>query len=225
GPWAACLTKQYYFSSIGERVLRTWNGTHNFYFARRFTVNGEMNGCQSSTSVNIHFWEQPGIPNAGEDQQLAVTNSLLNGEFDGIGEIHWESSSDAVFIGEPSNLSTEVSNLSIGWNELILFQSNGTCPVNSDTLRINVLQLEIPTGFSPNGDNVNDVFYVTGLEQYAEAQIVVFNRWGNEVYKNTDFKNDWGGLNNNGNQLEEDTYYIVLTLDNDEYKGYVVIKK
>ena len=68
-------------------------------------------------------------------------------------------------------------------------------------------------------------FYVTGLEQYAEVQIVVFNRWGNEVYKNSDYKNDWAGLNNNGNQLEEDTYYLVLTLDNDEYKGYVVIKK
>ena len=81
-----------------------------------FTVNGELNGCLTSASVNVHFWEQPGIPNAGEDQQLAVTNSVLNGEFDGVGEIHWESSSDAVFIGEPSNLSTE-NFQSLSWME------------------------------------------------------------------------------------------------------------
>jgi len=40
-PWEAYLTEQYYLSPISERALYIWDGAHNFYFAKHFTVNGE----------------------------------------------------------------------------------------------------------------------------------------------------------------------------------------
>jgi gliding motility-associated-like protein len=67
----------------------------------------------------------------------------------------------------------------------------------SDTLVIAVgnpggLDVYIPEGFSPNGDGVNDAF-VIGYNGSESIQLEVYNRWGNLVYKNHNYQNDWRG--------------------------------
>jgi gliding motility-associated-like protein len=65
--------------------------------------------------------------------------------------------------------------------------------------------------FSPNGDGENDTLYFEGLEIYFIAnrpvKLEVFNRWGNLVYEDTDYKNDW-----TGDDVSDGTYYYILTL-------------
>jgi large repetitive protein len=57
------------------------------------------------------------------------------------------------------------------------------------TIRIKVLDPEcgapyvyVPNAFSPNGDNTNEIFYVRG-EYLTEVDLIVYNRWGEEVYR------------------------------------------
>lgn len=50
----------------------------------------------------------------------------------------------------------------------------------------------IPTAFTPNGDGHNDVFYVRG-HYIDELEILVFDRWGNEVFKSNDINIGWDG--------------------------------
>ena len=53
----------------------------------------------------------------------------------------------------------------------------------SDTIGITVISpLYIPDVFTPNGDGQNDQWELRGLENYPEAQVLVFNRWGNLVF-------------------------------------------
>jgi len=57
--------------------------------------------------------------------------------------------------------------------------------------------LYFPTAFTPNGDNVNDVFKpFTGapLQQY---HLVIYNRWGQKIFENSDAFNGWDGRQNN----------------------------
>ncbi|MBB5441002.1 gliding motility-associated-like protein, partial [Pedobacter sp. AK017] len=84
--------------------------------------------------------------------------------------------------------------------------------------------LNIPTLFTPNGDGRNDRFEIRGLDQYLQNNLIIVNRWGNEVYKQTDYKNDWLGEG-----LNEGTYYYVLRVKKNTtsnwltYKGYITL--
>ena len=80
-------------------------------------------------------------------------------------------------------------------------------------------ELELPTGFTPNGDGYNDGYEIKGIEGYPLNVFHVYNRWGNEVYTKENYKNtDWIGNNNSGSQLPESTYFVVLEIKNTEIK-------
>jgi len=100
---------------------------------------------------------------------------------------------------------------------------NGAC-IDRDTVVLtyttggDCFELELPTAYSPNGDNHNDAYVIHGIESYPENKFVVFNRWGNEVYSIDNYKNygaydaDWKGQNNSGDELPDGTYFVVLTI-------------
>jgi gliding motility-associated-like protein len=92
--------------------------------------------------------------------------------------------------------------------------------------------LEIPEGFSPNGDGANDTWVIPGIENYPNNSIVVFNRWGNQVYSAEPYDNSWNGECNEsgtigGNTVPEGTYFFIFKSDrNAEVKqGFIYIKR
>ncbi|MES2457962.1 MAG: gliding motility-associated C-terminal domain-containing protein [Bacteroidota bacterium] len=83
----------------------------------------------------------------------------------------------------------------------------------------------VPNVFTPNNDGKNDLFHVTGLEQFPGSKLNVFNRWGNAVYQSENYLNDW-----NGNNLAEGTYFYILSKREHGglrtvTKGWVYIKR
>ena len=80
-------------------------------------------------------------------------------------------------------------------------------------------ELSVPNLFSPNGDGVNDTFEIRGLELYAENEITIVNRLGNEVYKAVNYKNNW-----TGEGLNEGTYFYVLRTKDITGAGWQVAK-
>lgn len=50
----------------------------------------------------------------------------------------------------------------------------------------------IPTGFSPNGDGLNDVFSIEG-EDLNDVRLWIFDRWGNELYYGENANAQWDG--------------------------------
>lgn len=85
------------------------------------------------------------------------------------------------------------------------------------TVFASVCDTWVPNIFTPNGDGENDYFEVYGLEAFPNSTITVFNRWGNMVYENTNYKNTW-----QGDDLPDGTYYWLLhRVDGLEEAGYV----
>ncbi len=107
-------------------------------------------------------------------------------------------------------------------------------PTNNDTATVidfTPIDLFIPDAFSPNGDGINDVFFVKGMNGKS-VKLTVFNRWGNKVYEKSEYDNSWDAYPNvtgtfGSNKLPPATYYYVIEfLDGDKQTitGFVVVQ-
>jgi gliding motility-associated-like protein len=96
------------------------------------------------------------------------------------------------------------------------------CSSTLVTLNIQYDQEEciIPNVITPNGDASNDILIISCLESNNEPdnQIIIFNEWGDEVFKAAPYQNDWDGTYN-GEPLPDGTYYYVFT-KNDNSKTH-----
>ncbi len=89
------------------------------------------------------------------------------------------------------------------------------------------LNLTPPNAFSPNNDGINDYFEIPTLDAEFEAQITIFNRWGQVVFDDNNYNNKWDGVNYDGKVLPDGTYFYLLELPKNKssYSGFVVIQK
>lgn len=86
------------------------------------------------------------------------------------------------------------------------------CPQMCDTALVIVHikpYLEIPDVITPNGDGSNDALVITGLENFPLNELYIYNRWGHEIYRATNYENNWDGTYQNG-PLPEGTYFYVF---------------
>ena len=95
----------------------------------------------------------------------------------------------------------------------------------NDTLRVffseEDITLYIPNSFTPNGDLLNDVFKPHGdLEKIRDFEMLIFDKWGEMIFKTNDIENGWDGLNINYSQNNVFTYKIVMhsSLTNHKFK-------
>ena len=69
----------------------------------------------------------------------------------------------------------------------------------------------IPNVMTPNGDNKNDLFIIENLMDWQYRELIVLNRWGQMVYYDYDYKNDWSGTYQ-GKTLSDGVYFGVLNI-------------
>lgn len=86
---------------------------------------------------------------------------------------------------------------------------------------------------SPNGDGMNDFFFIKGLRNiFTNFKLEIYNRWGKLIWTGDNNKEDWYGQTDNGIGSElapGGTYYYILYLNDPAYpeplNGYVYLKK
>ena len=190
------------------------------------TVSGN---CDQSDTLALETRLPPTVVNAGPDQTLNLpASATLNALPPDVGTGLWSPGTGnfSVNIVTPGSESTLVTNLLNGTNEFVWTVTHAPCAPVSDTMVITVETLVIPDAFSPNGDNVNDRFVVEGIENLSGTTFTVFNRWGNEVFANSNYQNNWAGTNQKGQPLADDTYYFVLEIpEQPPYKGFVILRR
>ncbi len=72
----------------------------------------------------------------------------------------------------------------------------------------------VPNAFSPNGDGLNDIFRpeIIGAREY---EMLIFNRWGEEIFRTTDTETGWDGKAKNGRSTaQQEVYSYIITLTN-----------
>ncbi len=94
----------------------------------------------------------------------------------------------------------------IGWDEY-------GCP-DTGIVRIRVVyhsNTMIPSAFSPNGDGKNDAFRIVNLKYEKVLEFMVFNRYGELVFSETDPKRGWNGWHR-GKPAEPGVYFYRILL-------------
>jgi gliding motility-associated-like protein len=97
----------------------------------------------------------------------------------------------------------------------------------TDALVLSTTNIKVTQIVTPGNDNLNDYLIIDGLEDYEKNQLIIFDRWGNKVLDRTNYQNDWNGTNEVskllpfGDMLENDTYFYMLYLNDEEpLSGY-----
>jgi gliding motility-associated-like protein len=89
-------------------------------------------------------------------------------------------------------------------------------------------EVVIYNGITPNGDGSNDSWIIDGIEEYPDNEVLIFNRWTDQLREFTGYNNSsvvWDGTNQFGKKLPDATYYYIVKLRaiNKIYTGWVVI--
>lgn len=86
--------------------------------------------------------------------------------------------------------------------------------------------LEIHMGFSPNGDGINETWYIPCITYFPDNEVTIINRWGQELYHIFSYDNTWDGTTN-GTPLPDGTYFYIVDIKTNtsrrQFKGTVSI--
>jgi gliding motility-associated-like protein len=118
------------------------------------------------------------------------------------------------------NIATLNAPMSLGMVDLA---STDPARLSSDSTKrvptlflIPKVELNIPEGFSPNNDGVDDTWIIK-RPFGTKIAVWIYNRWGNQVFRNEDYNNDWRGKgvsNFLGEELPEGTYFYIVHVTN-----------
>ena len=147
----------------------------------------------------VHVLISPNI-NLGNDTMLCNGQIIILNATNTSSTYHWQDST--------TYATYNVTQAGIYW---VKVTNQYNCSA-SDTINIMYKDCEdtlvIPNIFTPNGDNINDYFVIKNSNDW-DINLQVFNRWGNLVYKEDNYQNNWDGKYK-GNPLSDGVYYYII---------------
>lgn len=169
--------------------------------------------CPADTSVPAALTIVPNPVNAGVDTTIAMGESVvLNGS--GNGTALWTPSAGI----DSATVFTPTATPAATTQYVLTVTDNNNC-ITADSVLITVYSLEfdgmVSNLFTPNGDGINDTWYIQSIQNFPENEVFIYNIYGNLVYTKKGYANDWKGTYN-GKELPDGTYYFVLRFDGSE---------
>jgi gliding motility-associated-like protein len=131
-------------------------------------------------------------------------------------------------IPDQANLEKLYENAPDGFRHcyrVVAFENQGQNKAFSNTVCVTFDNpLELFNLITPNGDQKNDTWAIGNLHLYPNNELIIFDRWGKEVFKKTNYANDglW-----DGGDLGEGVYFYRFTVPGRslEYQGWLTIKR
>ncbi|PCH98463.1 MAG: hypothetical protein COB85_01485 [Bacteroidetes bacterium] len=168
----------------------------------------DVNTCISTSSVTVvqltNFLVE------------ATTTDGTNGNFDGSASVTIVGgSSPFTYVWSDGQSTSLATGLIAGDYTIIVTDSNG-CQVTEQVTIANALVLVTATAFTPNDDGTNDGWIIEDIEYFPEADITIFNRWGNLLFSSSGeeyAKSPWDGTYQ-GKKLPFGAYFYLIDLNN-----------
>lgn len=187
----------------------------------KLTVSNK-NGCTDDTLKNIFIYRYPVVTT--KDTFVYQGNAVQLKPFYSGDSLKYQWS-PALYL----NSDTAAFPIAIPKDDItyhLTVTGLGGCITQKDVY-IDVLQiLDVPNAFSPNGDGINDKWIINNLQYYPNADVQIFNRYGQSLFHSTNYySNPWNGTLS-GKPLPVGTYYYIINPKNPHLTtktGYVLI--
>lgn len=140
-------------------------------------------GCDSIVYYHVDFEFTPAV-SLGLDRCMGEKDTIILAATSGYNHYTWNgttTSTSSFVVEQPGIFKVSVTN---------------RCGTSVDTLLVYkncVFDIHMPNAFTPNGDNLNDVFRIPHQVSNRLISFTVFNRWGQVVFKTTDISKGWDG--------------------------------
>jgi gliding motility-associated-like protein len=94
--------------------------------------------------------------------------------------------------------------------KLVVYHANGCADSVTNRIQVpNNCYIAVPSGFTPNGDGLNDYLYPLNAWKAKDLHFRVYNRYGQLIWETRDWTRKWDGRMN-GKPLETGTYVWML---------------
>jgi len=94
-------------------------------------------------------------------------------------------------------------------------QLSGSCESSRTpvTVSVGISAADIPNTITPNADGINDYWKIPGIENYPQAMVHIYNRYGKQVYESRGYAAPFNGTYD-GKHLPSGVYYYLIVLSN-----------
>ena len=172
----------------------------------RYILTATLGQCTTTDTLNVTVFQS--IPvNAGPDLTI-ISGDLV--------QLQATGSTGSTYVWTPATGLSAANVLRpnaspTATTTYTLRQTTAQGCLSQDEMTVTVLSCVDPmAAFTPNGDGINDRWLVTNNQCLKSAKVEVFNRYGNKVFEDANYSNQWDG-NYKGKPLPDGTYYYVVT--------------
>jgi gliding motility-associated-like protein len=162
----------------------------------------DQNGCASSIQVAVLSKLPSGVSITANDTCLenSILFSILTGAT--ISSVTWNFDDSASGANNTSTSLTPSHTFSATGTYKISSVVNFSCgtdtlfkslPITNCDSIAKECKLFVPNAFSPDGDGINDKFYPLTSCTFEQYEFLIFNRWGELIFKTTIQTDQWDG--------------------------------
>ncbi len=182
-------------------------------------------GCPKPTVKNVEVSVVPPVPAFAGNDTVAVLGQPLQLQASGAEFYTWNPGS---YLSDTS-IANPIAVFEGDVGELAIYSVKVTTPEGCfayDTIAIKIFRTSpdifMATGFTPNGDGLNDGFRAIPVGVKIFDYLKIFNRWGQLLFQTTDPRKSWDGKFNGMDQAGDTYIWMVSGID---YLGNQISKK
>lgn len=171
-------------------------------------------GCSGTTEIEINSLAKPTLE-LGEDKILCPEGGQIKLK------VPYKAEESYIWsTGETSN-AIAVRQEGAYWMKI-----TNMCGEISDTVKIETLdKLFIPNIITPNEDALNTFFTIQGTPTDTYPAVSIFNRYGNSIFYDAAYKNNWPDSPSRENLSSGIYYYLVEMRGCKPFKGWLQIMR
>ncbi len=176
----------------------------------------DPNGCSSSRTITV-------LPSAlatieSVNNVGIAPNNVVTIEISGEGDYE-------IAIDDEDGIyrdNFEFTNITQGFHTIYIRDKNG-CGTIEEIISV----LGFPKFFTPNGDDDNPIWKVSGTEEQFQqiTSIEIYNRYGKLISQQTNYFDGWDGQLEGKQQPSDDYWYVANFIDGTTYTGHFALRR